>query len=1053
VPGFLDDLSQTSAAQLAVSQEQLKTTKGQLNQKQTQYESDKNARCHQALKTSSYEEHKNINPTRVVGTCQWVLNHKKYREWYKSSRDDLLWISADPGCGKSVLAKSLIENELQSTDTHTVCYFFFKDNEEQDSIATAFCAILHQLFSSRPQLIRYAMTAWNKTGQKLPGDVSELWRIWLAAARDPEAFNVTCVFDALDECKGSEQGKMVRYLTDFFTQILRSSTNRRSRLKFIVTSRPYNDIHRGFTALSSNLPLIQLRGEDENDQISKEIDLVIKARVAKLAADLELSTQTKNQVETKLLNMKHRTYLWLHLALEDIYQTYRRSLRRNQESIKLIPLTVEQAYEKILARITNEDECTVRRILQIIVGARRPLAVKEMAIALGVATSTKLESLDGARVDHEGLGDRIRDWCGLFIFINHSRIYLIHQTAKEYLMREGDLTASQSSWRQCLKLSEVEKEMARICIEFLCLKDVGSAARSLIQRFNTETVIEDALDENNEVESFLSYAAEYWHRHLQKAHLPINDLLMSKILQLYDTTCGLYNQWFAIFWQGFRYWSKKPQMNKIRLAALLGHEKVLELVLPEVRSNVNLADENGQTALGWASTFGHLEVVKLLLVVGADVTAEGGEYTGTALQQASMGGHEQVVQLFLDAGVDVNAGKFGTALSFASASGHEQVVQQLLDSGAGADINVNRGNHGTALKRASMCGHERVVWLLLDAGADVNAGYGNSALWYASGGGFEQVVRLLLDAGADVNARGDCTALQEASGQGHEQMVRLLLSAGAVVDVDNGIDGMALQQAAAGGHEQVVRLLLDAGADINAQDNQGTPLRGASAGGHWQVARLLLDAGADVNAHGGFNGTALRGASAGGHEQVVRLLLDAGADVNGNGRHYGVVLPLTSADGHEQVVRALLDEGTGFSVVNRYHGAVQRALAGGGVYVAERIDSPALLYAAIGGHEQVVEMLLDAGAVVDPKSRQYRRLLQLASAEGMEDVVRLMLRAAGTDVDAGGGCYRTAQRVSGDYKQVRNMSIAANAIKPCSKDDETESSLWYTTDEDSEADV
>lgn len=46
-----------------------------------------------------------------------------------------------------------------ATDTHSVCYFFFKDNEEQDSIAIALCAILHNLFSCRPELIRHAAKA------------------------------------------------------------------------------------------------------------------------------------------------------------------------------------------------------------------------------------------------------------------------------------------------------------------------------------------------------------------------------------------------------------------------------------------------------------------------------------------------------------------------------------------------------------------------------------------------------------------------------------------------------------------------------------------------------------------------------------------------------------------------------------------------------------------------------------------------------------------------------------------------------------------------------
>jgi hypothetical protein len=75
----------------------------------------------------------------------WVLEHPQYLKWRGNHKDDLLWISADPGCGKSVLSKSLIDNELQASETDAICYFFFKDNEEQNSIATALCAILHRL--------------------------------------------------------------------------------------------------------------------------------------------------------------------------------------------------------------------------------------------------------------------------------------------------------------------------------------------------------------------------------------------------------------------------------------------------------------------------------------------------------------------------------------------------------------------------------------------------------------------------------------------------------------------------------------------------------------------------------------------------------------------------------------------------------------------------------------------------------------------------------------------------------------------------------------------
>jgi hypothetical protein len=94
--------------------------------KQLRSAKEEQDQCLQAFKTSTYENFKAINKDRVPGTCMWVLKHPRYRRWLHSQENDLLWISADPGCGKSVLSKSLVDNELQDTETHSVCYFFFQ---------------------------------------------------------------------------------------------------------------------------------------------------------------------------------------------------------------------------------------------------------------------------------------------------------------------------------------------------------------------------------------------------------------------------------------------------------------------------------------------------------------------------------------------------------------------------------------------------------------------------------------------------------------------------------------------------------------------------------------------------------------------------------------------------------------------------------------------------------------------------------------------------------------------------------------------------------------
>jgi len=133
--------------------------------------------CHQTFKTRPYEKYKNRNPLRVDGTCHWVLTHPQFQQWRQSKHDNILWVSADPGCGKSVLARSLIDCDLQDDGQTTLCYFFFKDNEEQNNLATATCTLLHQLYDQQPCLIRHAISRWEKNGDKLQQETEEMWRI------------------------------------------------------------------------------------------------------------------------------------------------------------------------------------------------------------------------------------------------------------------------------------------------------------------------------------------------------------------------------------------------------------------------------------------------------------------------------------------------------------------------------------------------------------------------------------------------------------------------------------------------------------------------------------------------------------------------------------------------------------------------------------------------------------------------------------------------------------------------------------------------------------
>lgn len=126
----------------------------------------------------------------------------------------MLWVSANPGCGKSVLAKYLV-NELRTTEQRTTCYFFFKDDfEDQRSAEGALSCILHQLFIQRGDLFSAEiMNRFNKTNrfkssntalEKPCYELLELWNILVMVLQDENAGEIICILNAFNKCQDKD---------------------------------------------------------------------------------------------------------------------------------------------------------------------------------------------------------------------------------------------------------------------------------------------------------------------------------------------------------------------------------------------------------------------------------------------------------------------------------------------------------------------------------------------------------------------------------------------------------------------------------------------------------------------------------------------------------------------------------------------------------------------------------------------------------------------------------------------------------------------------------
>jgi hypothetical protein len=172
-----------------------------------------------------------FNPEIVPGTCEWFRSHDKFIQWQNATKGMLL-VSADPGCGKSVLARHVIENLLPADAS--VCYFFFKDTPEQMSLSNALCAWLHNLFSNNPLLVEYCEEKILHGGAQLTSSATGLWDVFQQAVGHSSVNQVICVLDALDECDPDQFRALVQLLRGFllFTEHRRTERH----VKFLVTT-------------------------------------------------------------------------------------------------------------------------------------------------------------------------------------------------------------------------------------------------------------------------------------------------------------------------------------------------------------------------------------------------------------------------------------------------------------------------------------------------------------------------------------------------------------------------------------------------------------------------------------------------------------------------------------------------------------------------------------------------------------------------------------------------------------------------------------------------
>ncbi|KAI0385877.1 hypothetical protein F5Y04DRAFT_268633 [Hypomontagnella monticulosa] len=732
---------------------------------------------------------------RHSGTGKWFLESRQYSSW-KRKRNSFLWLNGKSGCGKTILASTIIE-ELQELEQRSVrprrsvhsrrgvqsrrgvysprllyFYFDFIDTKKQSlefalrSLAIQlYCKVekarspLDSLYSDHRDRSRPATQLLQKTLNNMIKQAGSLW----------------IIIDALDECvtrRESHSGKLFPWI-----ESLRKAE---MNVHLLVTSRPEQDIASNIRNWARNTEIVLLQGIAINEDIRTYIGARLsEGEMQRWRSELEVEQYIKNTLEKKADGM----FRWVACQLDALESCL--DPVDVQNALGSLPETLGETYLRILNDVPARYEQKTTRILQFLTYSSRPLQIEELVDAIAVQPTSRPRFDQRNRMP---IPEEITRYCSGLVtttrvekygsdhYRYHLRrdsdteitiIQLAHSSVKEFLISDSNRLKGFSGNAARAMITEV-------CLSYLLHLGQEKSSKSTYQRI--------------EGYPLANYAAQEWTSHAAAIEAS-SDPKMGVVAEFFESedTMRLCNniypsrRWldrlmdplmFAVYY-GLIYSAERLIKNGADVNANRNLDGALVAAAKKGYESIakELLEKDMCDPLYTAVKRSHQNIVSILISKGADINRKG--WNGDSLLHVAVrSGDKEMARFLIDSGIDVNMTdrENATALSVAADRRDKILVKLLLEQGVAVNPieNIKAENQYPPLHMAALRDSANLVRLLINYGADVNAQATwrlETPLFMAVRNGNKNIFKLLVDNGANVNARNkyDETPLQVAA--------------------------------------------------------------------------------------------------------------------------------------------------------------------------------------------------------------------------------------------------------------------------------------------------
>ncbi|KAF2804417.1 NACHT-domain-containing protein, partial [Mytilinidion resinicola] len=395
----------------------------QTRRQERMHETNADNKCLRDLcSTNPRDDKKRIEETKgglLKDSYRWVLENSDFQQWRDDPQSRLLWVKADPGKGKTMLLCGIID-ELQKSmgATGLLSHFFCQANDPRINSATAVLrGLVYLLIKQQPLLISHVRKKYDHTGKALFEDANAwvaLTEIFTNMLHDPNLNRTYLIIDALDECV-ADLPRLLKFIAEQ-SSIL-------SRVKWIVSSRNWQEIEERLEVAGHK---VKLSLELNAASVSTAVGIFIKHKVLQLAERKMYNERTRTAVLDYLSSNANDTFLWVALVCQNLEKISRLdTVARLNE----FPPGLDPVYMRMMQQISNSynaDRC--KQILGSIAIVYRPITLQEL--------TSLVETLEDIADDPESIREII-GLCGSFLFLRENTVYLVHQSAKDFLLSKA----------------------------------------------------------------------------------------------------------------------------------------------------------------------------------------------------------------------------------------------------------------------------------------------------------------------------------------------------------------------------------------------------------------------------------------------------------------------------------------------------------------------------------------------------------------------------------------------------------------------------------------